>query len=305
MNSDGVEEYFAGDRFKICKQLGVGTYGEVYYAIDQLKQTKVAIKKIKFYGRESEGIPPTSLREIAILKQLNHKNIVKLEDVVMEQREDSLRLYLVFPVMDIDLKEAIKVSQGRMQPAFIRHVLRQILEGVEYLHSNKVLHRDLKPENVLLSKEEYRVKICDFGLARTIHQPLRPYTEEVMSLCYRAPEICVSNKHYSVGIDTWAIGCIFVQMVTGARLFEADSLTQLLFEILKLVAFDPKTDSDMEEEVVAVVSKVKVEKQRDFETIMQGFDPRGIHLAKKLLTLNPLRRFTCKQALDHAYFKDC
>ena len=304
MISGSPEEYFVGDRFQICKQLGVGTYGEVFYAIDKVKQSKVAIKRIKFYGRESEGIPSTSLREIAILKQLNHKNIVKLEEVIMDHQDDSLRLYLVFPVMDKDLREAIKAAQGKMHPEYIKHVMRQILEGVEYLHSNKVLHRDLKPENVLLSREEYRVKICDFGLARTIHQPLRPYTEEVMSLCYRAPEICISNKHYSVGIDTWAIGCIFVQMVTGTRLFEADSLTQLLFEILKLVPFDPKSDGDMEEDLKGVIAKVRVEKERDIETIMQGFDPRGIQLAKRLLTLNPLRRFTCKQALEHAYFKD-
>lgn len=293
------------ERFEVATKLGEGTYGEVFYAFDRSKQCQVALKRVKFHGQESQGIPPTTIREIAILKELKHKNIVGLEDVIMNYTESgSPQLFLVFKMMNCDLKKFIKMNDGKLPEMAIKNFLYQIIEGVDYLHANKVFHRDLKPENVLLSQEENRVKICDFGLARTVHQPLRPYTEEVMSLWYRAPELCISNKNYSVGVDTWAIGCIFAEMVTGRPLFIAKQTSELLLQIIGTIGNPKEGLSSLPENMRAVLKNIHDRKDRSLSTAVPGLDTIGLDLLEKLLILNPLARYTCKQALEHPYFRE-
>ena len=134
--------------------------------------------------------------------------------------------------------------------------MHQILEGVDYLHSNKVFHRDLKPENILVSKAEDLIKICDFGLARTFHQPLRPYTHEVMSLWYRSPELCINSNSYSIGVDTWAIGCIFAIMMTGRPIFQAKVQSELLINIIDIIGNPPKNIPYLPEEMRIIFKNI-------------------------------------------------
>jgi len=296
---------FCDGRFTINEKVGEGTYGEVYFATDNFRKTKVALKKVKFHGNEGQGIPPTTIREIAILKELKHKNIVGLDDVIMTNGlTDHPGLYLVFKMMDCDLKKLMKYAGGRLNLAITKQILYQILEGVDFLHENKVFHRDLKPENVLVSREDLRIKICDFGLARTVHQPLRPYTQEVLSLWYRAPEMCISNRHYSVGVDTWAIGCIFAEMVSGRPLFPAKQPSELLLLIVKVLGNPPSEFVYMPPELKQVMKNISNVKSTDLKDLIPGLDKDGLDLLKRLLCLNPLARLTCKQALSHPFFKD-
>ena len=307
MNSDSPQKFFCNGRFEACGKIGEGTYGDVFYAIDTQRNVKVAVKRVKLVGNKDDGIPATSLREIAILKELKHKNIVSLEDVVTHVEDGVIRLFLVFRMMDIDLKTAITMYKGKIKADYIKHVMKQIIEGVNFLHSNKILHRDIKPENVLLCKEGYGVKICDFGLSRTIHQPLRPYSEEVLTLWYRAPELCVSNRSYSIGIDTWAIGCVMVELVTGKPLFVASTPLDLLFEIVKVVRFDGSIQNDdLGADVQKSMKSIhdRVQQERRLEEILENFEQAGVDLVKKFLRLDPLKRFTCKQALVHDYFRE-
>lgn len=172
----------------------IGTYGVVYKARDLNHNRIVALKKIRLEA-EDEGVPSTAIREISLLKEMNDPNIVRLFDIV---HADGHKLYLVFEFLDLDLKkymEALPVSEGGrgkalpngshinmnqlgLGEAMVKKFMAQLVEGVRYCHSHRILHRDLKPQNLLIDREG-NLKLADFGLARAFGVPLRTYTHEV------------------------------------------------------------------------------------------------------------------------------
>ncbi|XP_071066916.1 cyclin-dependent kinase 3 isoform X2 [Dasypus novemcinctus] len=159
-------------------------------------------------GRETEGVPSTAIREISLLKELNHPNIVRLLDVVHSDK----KLYLVFEFLSQDLKKYMDSTAASELPRhLVKSYLFQLLQGVNFCHSHRVIHRDLKPQNLLIN-ELGAIKLADFGLARAFGVPLRTYTHEVVTLWYRAPEILLGSKFYSTAVDVWSIGCIFAEM---------------------------------------------------------------------------------------------
>lgn len=158
---------------------------------------------------ETEGVPSTAIREISLLKELNHPNIVKLLDVIHTEN----KLYLVFEFLHQDLKKFMDASALTGIPLpLIKSYLFQLLQGLAFCHSHRVLHRDLKPQNLLINAEG-SIKLADFGLARAFGVPVRTYTHEVVTLWYRAPEILLGCKYYSTAVDIWSLGCIFAEMV--------------------------------------------------------------------------------------------
>ncbi|XP_071881901.1 cyclin-dependent kinase 3 isoform X2 [Anas platyrhynchos] len=195
--------------FQKVEKIGEGTYGVVYKARNKRTGQLVALKKIRL-DSETEGVPSTAIREISLLKELKHPNIVRLLDVVHSQK----KLYLVFEYLNQDLKKYIDSSQtGEFPLSLVKNYLFQLLQGVSFCHSHRVIHRDLKPQNLLIN-EAGAIKLADFGLARAFGVPLRTYTHEVVTLWYRAPEILLGCKYYSTAVDIWSIGCIFAEMVS-------------------------------------------------------------------------------------------
>ncbi|KAF2897313.1 hypothetical protein ILUMI_08861 [Ignelater luminosus] len=198
------------DQFIRVGKAGEGTYGIVFKAKNKITGKFVALKKIKLErGRgDYEGVPSTAIREICLLKGLRHSSIVDLLDVICVNTD----LYLVFEFLDIDLKKYIDNIQKSMSEDLIKCYMKQLIEGVSYLHTHRILHRDLKPQNLLLDKEGH-IKLADFGLSRTFALPTRTYTHEVVTLWYRAPELLLGAKVYCTGVDMWSIGCILAEMV--------------------------------------------------------------------------------------------
>jgi len=200
------------DKYQRLEKLGEGTYGVVYKCKNKDNQMLVAVKRIRLEN-EDEGIPSTAIREISILKQLKHPNIVNLIDLIHGER----KLHLVFEFLDYDLKKFLDQNQGSLHPQLVKSYLYQMLDAITYCHSKRILPRDLKPQNLLIDKDGH-IKLADFGLARAFGIPIKTLTHEILTLWYRAPEILLGQKEYSTPVDIWSIGCIFYEMAHRSKL---------------------------------------------------------------------------------------
>lgn len=202
------------DKYEKLDLIGEGTYGVVYKAKDTDTGEIYALKKIRLES-EDEGIPSTAIREIALLKELQHPNIVRLVNVLHTDK----KLTLVFEYLDQDLKKLLDTcGPGGLDESSIKSFLYQLLNGIAKCHQHKVLHRDLKPQNLLINREGI-LKLADFGLARAFGIPVKNFTHEVVTLWYRAPDILMGSKNYSTSVDIWSVGCIFAEIVNRRPLF--------------------------------------------------------------------------------------
>jgi len=227
------------ENYKRIEKIGEGTYGVVYKATYIPNKQEVALKKIRLEG-EDEGIPSTSLREISILRELEHPNIVKLIDVIMDEK----KLYLVFEFLFMDLKKYIdeqKYQKNRIDVELSRSYMYQMLQALDFCHARRIIHRDLKPQNLLIDKQGI-IKLADFGLARAFNYPMRAYTHEVVTMWYRSPEILLGKQRYACPTDMWSLGCIFYEMLTNQPLFAGDSEIDQLFKIFHVLG-TPTTDN--------------------------------------------------------------
>lgn len=198
------------DRYTQGKLIGSGTYAKVYEAFDNETKRIVAMKKIVI--NEKEGMPSTALREISILRNSSHKNIIELLQVV--HREDML--VIVFEYMEFELMRYIETHGSVMC------LITQLVSGLRYLHSHCIIHRDLKPHNILVDKRGV-LKIADFGLARSVNAMDFSYSSEVVTLWYRAPELLMGCTDYKYEIDIWSLGCIVYEMISRKALLPGDS----------------------------------------------------------------------------------
>lgn len=287
------------DNFQKLEKIGEGTYGVVYKAKDKVTGSLVALKKIRLES-ESEGVPSTAIREIALLKELNHTNVVRLIDVVHSDK----KLYLVFEYLYQDLKKLMDASHPTGLPLpLVKSYLWQLLQGIAYCHSHRVLHRDLKPQNLLIDTEG-NIKLADFGLARAFGVPLRTYTHEVVTLWYRAPEILLGTKFYSTSVDVWSIGCIFAEMLTRRALFPGDSEIDQLFRVFRTLGTPDDRIWPGVTHLPDYKSSFPKWTAQDIGKFVPCLDHEGQDLLLKLLIYHPEKRVSARDALNHHYFKD-
>ena len=182
--------------YEKLEKLGEGTFGVVHKARHVESGEVVALKKMRLEG-EDDGVPATALREISILRELRHQNIIELQHVFHTERS----LYLAFEYCDSDLKQFMRSIGNKLSPTAVQSYCWQLLNGLSWCHSHRIFHRDLKPQNLLVQPEKGVLKIGDFGLTRAFSLPLRSYTHEVVTLWYRAPEILLGAKDYACPID--------------------------------------------------------------------------------------------------------
>jgi serine/threonine protein kinase len=164
------------EKYQRLDKLGEGTYGVVYKCRNIETQEIVALKKIRLEN-EDEGIPSTAIREISILKQMRHPNIVNLLDLIHGEK----KLYLVFEYMDHDLKKYLDLNGAPLPHHLVKSYLYQIILAIKHCHSRRILHRDLKPQNLLIDKNGL-IKLADFGLARAFGVPIKTLTHEVCNI---------------------------------------------------------------------------------------------------------------------------
>lgn len=354
---------FWGHHYDKMQELGRGAYGVVWLAQDREDKRMVAIKHIQigqsvnakpkqvWIDDRKSGIPQDAFREIKMLKELSHDNIVKLERVYLcpdyiervdvhkdrdEKEDKNIRsVFLVYEEAEMDLNNIIKYhkkserkSDKHPPPADIRvikSIIKQILEGLAFLHKNWVMHRDMKPANVLIKKRErdtsppqFCVKIADFGLARVFQSPLRPLwvDGEVVTIWYRAPELILGSRHYTRAIDIWAVGCIFAEFLLAAPLFPGKELkkpkkTASIFQSDQMskicgVLGKPNNSWPLVKECLHAAS-LKTIKEDSFTlgTLMAprlAANSHGFDLLKRMLEFDPSKRITAAQALSHPFF---
>ena len=278
------------------QKVGSGTYGDVYKGKLKGSSDIIAIKKIKI-DLENEGIPSTALREITILRELQHPNIIELKDVICNNN----KLYLLFEFAEYDLRKYLEEFEHKnLEEETIKSFLYQILDALAYCHSKKIIHRDLKPQNILLTKN-LKIKIGDFGLARVFSIPIRPYTKEVLTLWYRAPELLLGINEYSTPVDIWSVGCIFAELVIKKPLFKGDCEFEQIMKIYSILGTPKIEDWNEIVNLPYYSNKFPNFSPKKIEEIVK-LDSNGINLLKAMLQYDPNKRITAKQALLHPFF---
>jgi len=287
--------------FVKIEKIGEGTYGVVFKGRNKKTGEIVAMKKIRLES-EDEGVPSTAIREISLLKELQHPNIVCLQDVLMQEA----KLYLIFEFLTMDLKkymDTVIPKDENMDPKLVKSYTYQLLQGMLFCHQRRVLHRDLKPQNLLIDKNGV-IKLADFGLARAFGIPVRVYTHEVVTLWYRAPEILLGSPKYSCPIDIWSVGTIFAEMANHRPLFQGDSEIDQLFRIFRVL----RTPT---EELWPGVTQLPDFKASfpswstiNLKASMKNLDAQGLDFLEQTLIYDPSKRISAKKALLHPYFDD-
>ena len=188
-------------RYEKLSKIGEGTYGTVYRARDKITNKIVALKRIRQLAEKSgSGFPLTSIREIKLLKQLTHPNIVELYNISVGRKVDSV--FLVFEYCIHDFARLIDEKVYTFNETEIKRILYDLLSATDYLHKNFIFHRDLKLSNLLIN-ERGQLKLADFGLGRLFSSPLHNYTPRVVTLWYRSPELLLNENKYHSAVDIW------------------------------------------------------------------------------------------------------
>uniref|UniRef100_A0A8C8FZC8 cyclin-dependent kinase n=1 Tax=Oncorhynchus tshawytscha TaxID=74940 RepID=A0A8C8FZC8_ONCTS len=274
-----------------------GTYATVFKGRSKLTDNLVALKEIRL--EHEEGAPCTAIREVSLLKDLKHANIVTLHDIVHTDKS----LTLVFEYLDKDLKQYMDDCGNIMSMHNVKIFLFQILRGLAYCHKRKVLHRDLKPQNLLIN-ERGELKLADFGLARAKSVPTKTYSNEVVTLWYRPPDVLLGSSEYSTQIDMWGVGCIFYEMAAGRPLFPGSTVEDELHLIFRLLG----TPSEDSWPGISGVDEFKSYnfpkyKPQPFINHAPRLDTEGIELVLSFLKYESKRRISADEAMKQAYFK--
>lgn len=381
MNANGVE---LDGKYKQLEKLGKGTYATVYTGINKKTGQLVALKEIKL--DPEEGTPSTAIREISLMKELKHENIVRLYDVIHTEE----KLTLVFEKMDNDLrkymdlvyKERCKLQQQNLQqnpsssssvippevsvlrntnnkngsepsnnvdtpisvgnapstadstsnsssskrmlsssvskgldPSLVKFFAFQLLNGTNYCHENKILHRDLKPQNLLINKN-LQLKLGDFGLARAFGLPVSSFSSDVVTLWYRSIDVLLGSKSYFTSIDTWSIGCIIAEMISGVPLFKGANEDDQILKIFQTIGYPRERDLsnsgwymnlpkyDAQNWDFAKSGLDSIHSLANILNLNLESDYLTLDLILKLLQLDPKKRLTTLEALEHPYFND-
>lgn len=290
--------------YEVKEKLGEGTYGKVYKVVHRDTGALYALKKIKIlYTDDGEGVPGTAIREIALLKNCKHQNIIRLEETFIQPN----CLLLLFEYADMDLQKYLKRNGKGLEADILRQWTSQLFSGLEFLHCHRMVHRDLKPQNVLVNTKLHVLKLADFGLGRFYDIPLKPYTHEVVTLWYRAPEVLLGQMRYGTPIDVWSLGCIVAEMATATALFPGDSEIDTIFKIFRLLG---TPTNEVWPGVTTLVNYKQTYPQwhdTELESVRvcgPELGPDGLEFVRRCLRYNPLDRPSARSAQKHCYIKD-
>jgi len=299
-------------------KLGEGTFGEVHRAKSKKTGAVFALKKILMHN-EKDGFPITALREIKLLKLLSHTNILKLEEMAIEHSSHSDKrkraiMYMVTPYMDHDLAGLLENPSVKFTEPQIKCYLYQLLEGLRYLHDNRILHRDMKAANLLIDNKGI-LQIADFGLARHYDEPVpiaghgggearRDYTTLVVTRWYRPPELLMHLRKYTTAIDLWGVGCVFGEMLVGKPILAGESDNAQLKIIFDLVGSPTEETMPGWRSLPGAEGLNPPQRPPSLSQRFREYGSGAISLLSELLKLDWRKRLNAIDALQHPYFRN-
>lgn len=280
--------------------VGRGAYGIICSAKNSETNEEVAIKKIG-NAFDNRIDAKRTLREIKLLRHMNHENVIKIKDIIRPPKKENFKdVYIVCELMDTDLHQIIRSNQA-LTDDHCQYFLYQLLRGLKYIHSANVLHRDLKPSNLLLNAN-CDLKICDFGLARTTSET-DFMTEYVVTRWYRAPELLLNCSEYTAAIDIWSVGCVIMEIIKREPIFPGRDYVQQLLLITELLG-SPE-DSDLgflrSDNARKYVNQLPHFPKQPFSRKFPDVSPLAMDLAEKMLVFDPSKRITVEEALNHPF----
>ncbi|XP_039566411.1 cyclin-dependent kinase-like 2 [Passer montanus] len=286
------------DKYQVLGLVGEGSYGMVTKCRNRESGQVVAVKKF-LESDDDAAVRKIALREIKLLKQLRHENLVNLLDVCKRKK----RWYLVFEFVDHTVLNDLEDSPNGLDCDRVRKYLFQILRAIAFCHSHNIIHRDIKPENILVSQSGV-VKLCDFGFARPLATSGEVYTDYVATRWYRAPELLVGDSKYGRPVDVWAVGALITEMLTGEALFPGDSDIDQLYHITKCLGnLIPRQQELFYKN--PLFAGMKLPEVKELESLEKRYPklPRdALDLAKECLQIDPDKRPSCAELLQGEFF---
>ncbi|XP_041615241.1 cyclin-dependent kinase-like 2 isoform X2 [Vulpes lagopus] len=286
------------EKYENLGLVGEGSYGMVMKCRNKDSGRIVAIKKF-LESDDDKMVKKIAMREIKLLKQLRHENLVNLLEVCKKKK----RWYLVFEFVDHTILDDLELFPNGLDYQLVQKYLFQIINGIGFCHSHNIIHRDIKPENILVSQSGV-VKLCDFGFARTLAAPGEIYTDYVATRWYRAPELLVGDVKYGKAVDVWAIGCLVTEMLMGEPLFPGDSDIDQLYHIMMCLGNLIPRHQELfyKNPVFAGVRLPEIKEIEPLERRYPKLSEVVIDLAKKCLHIDPDKRPFCAELLHHDFF---
>jgi len=290
-------------KYEIVQKLGRGAYGIVWRAIDKKTREVVALKKC-FDAFQNATDAQRTFREIMFLQELNgHENIVRLTNVLKADNDQDI--YLICDYMESDLHAVIRASI--LEEIHKQFIIYQLLKALMYMHSGQMLHRDIKPSNILLNSD-CQVKVCDFGLARSVvqesdHAQNPVLTDYVATRWYRAPEILLGSTCYTKGVDIWSVGCILGELASGRPIFPGTSTMNQLDRIMEVTGRPSREDIEAIKSTFAatMLESLNVGKPRPLNEMFPNASIEALDLLRLCMQFNPDRRLSAHDALRHPY----